>query len=83
MFEKRAHQFRIFADFGELCLHTLIQLLTLLQRAARVACPFGMAPHQFIRVQLRRIAWQEVQRQTPLRADRGLSGRMCVESVAE
>lgn len=54
MFEKRTHQFWILADFGELGGHALIRLLSLLQRAARIACTLGVAPHPLIRIQFGR-----------------------------
>ena len=51
-------------DLGKLLLDLVAQLLALLKRASRRAGAFDMTPHQFIRVQVRRVAGQEVQGQS-------------------
>ena len=64
--EERAHQFGIVADFGKLRGHARLQALALLQWPARIACTIGVAPHQFVRIQLGRVAQQYVQGQPVL-----------------
>jgi hypothetical protein len=56
------------ADFNELGMHAFFQLLTLLQRPAGVAGALSVAAYQLIRVQLRRITWQEMKCQLALLA---------------
>ena len=46
---------------------TFLQFLTLVQRLHRHAGALGMAPYQFIRIQVRRITGQEMQRQPTFR----------------
>ena len=66
MFEERADQFGIVGDYGELRGHARLQLLTLLQRPARIARALGVAPYEFIQIQFGRIARQKVQCQPPM-----------------
>ena len=66
MSKERAHQCGIVADFGKLRGHARCQALALLQWPARMACTVGVAPHQFVRIQLGRIARQPVQGQPAL-----------------
>lgn len=68
MVKKLTHQLGIVADFLQLFVHTLLQLLAFFQRLSGYACTFCMTPHQFIRIQVWRIAGQKVQRQTTLSA---------------
>lgn len=62
--EKRAHQFLVVADFGKLCRHAMLQLLTLLQWSSRIAGTLGMTPSQFIRIQLGCVTCQKMQSQS-------------------
>lgn len=59
----------VFADVGKLRSDSFSKLVALLQRSARIAGSLGVTPYQFIRVQIKRIAGQEMQSQLALRAD--------------
>ena len=47
---------------------TITQLFALAQWVACHSSAFGMTPNQLVRIEVWRVAWQEVQSQTPLRA---------------
>lgn len=79
MLEERAHEGGMLADVGQLVMHTFLQGLAFLQGPACVAGTLGVAPHQFVRIQVWSIARQEMQRQLALRAgDIGLDHRLLV-----
>ncbi|OLK94195.1 hypothetical protein IXO812_16985, partial [Xanthomonas oryzae pv. oryzae] len=49
-------------------MHPIGQLLATAQRAARYARALGVAPHQLVGIQVRRVTRQEMQRQPALQA---------------
>lgn len=67
MLEERAHEGGILADVGQLRGHARLQVLTLLQRSAHMVRACGIAPHQFVRIQVWRVARQKMQGQPALR----------------
>lgn len=68
MLKNRTHQLGIGADFLQLLIHAILQFFTFLQRPSGYARKLGVTPYQLIRIQVWRIAGQEMQRLTPFRA---------------
>ncbi|OLG97265.1 hypothetical protein BXO558_13645, partial [Xanthomonas oryzae pv. oryzae] len=66
-------------------MHPIGQLLATAQRAARYARALGVAPHQLVGIQVRRVTRQEMQRQPALQAVHviapatGLGSRQTIE----
>jgi len=68
MLEERSDQSLVLAYFGKLGAHAFFQLFSLLQRPTRISDTLGMAPHQLVWIQFRRIARQEMQSQSTVLA---------------
>src|ERR1700687_1414566 len=68
MLEERAHELRVSSNLRELFVNPWPQLFALLQRASCDAGALDVAPHQLIRIEVRRVTGQEVQSQFALRA---------------
>lgn len=68
MHKERANQVWTRGDVGQLSMGTVGQLFARSQRTTRDAGSLGIAPDPLVRIQVRRIAWQEVQRQLSLQA---------------
>lgn len=68
MFKERAHQGAVVADISQLRIDAFLQLLAPLQRSTRIAGALGIAPYQFIGIQIRCIAGQAMQRELAVRA---------------
>jgi hypothetical protein len=61
MLEERAHELRVSSNLRELFVNPWPQLFALLQRASCDAGALDVAPHQLIRIEVRRVTGQEVQ----------------------
>lgn len=68
MLEEAADKLRIVSDFVKLLIDLGLELLALLQGPARHTGSLGVASDQLIRIEVRRIARQKVQREFALRA---------------
>ena len=66
--EERAHELRVSSNLCDPFVNPGSQLFSLSQRAACDAGAFDVAPHQLIRIEVRRVTGQEVQSQFALRA---------------
>ncbi len=63
MFEERTYQFGIGFDLLQLFLHPRLQFFALPERASRDSRAFGVAPHEFVGIELGGVARQVVQRE--------------------
>lgn len=66
MLEERAHELRVSSNVCELFVNPWSQLFALLQRASCDAGALDVAPHQLIRIEVRRVTGQKVQSQFSL-----------------
>ena len=63
MLEERAHELWVSSNLSESFLNPWPQLFTLFQRASCNAGALDVAPHQLMRIEVRRITGQKVQSQ--------------------
>ncbi len=65
MFKKRTHKLWVITGFLQLFMHALLQLFAFHQRFSDNARALGMTPNELVRVEVWRVAGQEVQEKTP------------------
>ena len=66
MLEERAHEFRVASNLRELLVNPWLQLFSFLQGAPCDAGTLDVTPHQFIRIEIRRVTRREMQSQFAL-----------------
>lgn len=69
MLKKRTYKLSVISDFPQLLVHVLLQFFAFQQRSSGHIRALDMILRQFVGIEVWRIAWQEVQRETTLRAN--------------
>lgn len=68
MLEERTHKLWVAPNLGELFMDFWPQFFSLVQRASGNASTLDVTPYQFVRIEIWRVTWQEVQGQLPVSA---------------
>ena len=68
MFEELLDQRRVVLDFSQLFIDARLHLLARFERPSFAGASLGVAPHQLIGIEIRRVAGQKVHRQLAVRA---------------
>ena len=63
MFEESTNKRRVIGDGLQLLVYPVLEFLALFQRVARHPGTLGMTPYQLIGIEVRGVAWQEMQRE--------------------